>query len=47
MVSAFDVPVVLVKCQVILTLFVVILPFFYTLRELMEMDMITVIRKEE
>lgn len=47
MASAFDVPVVLVRCQVILTLFVVILPFFYTLRELMEMDMITVIRKEE
>ena len=45
--SAWDVPVDLVLCQIGLTLFVVFIPFVYTIRELNKMDMISVIRKEE
>ena len=47
MASAWDVPADLVVWQVVLTLCVVLIPFFYTVRELRNIDVISVIRKEE
>ncbi|WP_143468819.1 ABC transporter permease [Lachnoclostridium sp. An118] len=45
--SPLDVSAQLVGVQLILTAFVVLVPFLYTVRELRRMDMIDVIRKEE
>lgn len=45
--SPLDVPAQLVGVQLILTACAVLVPFLYTVRELRQMDMIDVIRKEE
>ena len=45
--SAWDIPVKLVLWQIVLTLFVVFIPFVYTIRELKTMDVISEIRREE